>query len=256
MALLTAEQIKTQLDATFDGNEDIKRINAYVEKNESHRKYGSIDIQNITGQEEIEGQPTTTTKQIFLVHLYWRTRGTGASQEPNIKSTEDLIFNSLDSLQTMSTKVQVIQGWDRKSETFPLARVVSTIRVESEEISSTDGTGIVGDQVTILIGAVGPFDVNNVLADESGILKDLDLTVDSDEIFTRIRNNGILSVEIAVSVASENSIKALIFAGDNISITFTKGGIADERTANLINMVASGPRTEVQKQVVTMDILN
>lgn len=253
---LTAIEIQTQLRTITFSNLDIKRINAYVEKNESHRKYPSIDIQNITGQEEIEGLPTKTTKQVFLVHLYVRTRATGADQEPDIKATEDQIFDSLDALQTMDEFVQVVQGWDRKSETFPLARVVSTIRVTSDAISSTDGEGIVGDKVTISLPTVGTLDVINVVTDEAGILKDLDLTTSSEEIFTRIRNTGLLSVEIAVSVADENSIKTLIFAGDDITITFTKGGVADDRTANLSTITASGPRTEVETQILTMDIKN
>jgi len=70
--------------------------------------------------------------------------------------------------------------------------------------------------------------VINVVTDEAGILKDLDLATDSEEIFTKIRNNGILSVEVAVSVNDENSIKSQIFAGDDITITFTKGGVSEE----------------------------
>jgi len=253
---LTAIQIQTQLKTINFTNIDIKRINAYVEKNESHRKYPTIDIQNITGQEEIEGLPTKTTKQVFLVHLYVRTRATGADQEPDIKATEDQIFNSLDALQTTDEFVQVVQGWDRKSETFPLARVVSTIRVTSEAISSTDGEGIVGDKVTITLPTVGTIDVINVVTDEAGILKDLDLATDSEEIFTKIRNNGILSVEVAVSVSDENLIKTQIFAGNDITITFTKGGVVDDRLVNLSTLIASGPRTEVETQILTMDIKN
>jgi len=253
---LTAAQIKTQLDAITFTNIDIKRINAYVEKNESHRKYPSIDIQNITGQEEIEGLPTKTTKQVFLVHLYVRTRATGADQEPDIKETENQIFDSLDSLQTMDEFVQVIQGWDRKSETFPLSRVVSTIRVTSEAISSTDGEGIVGDKVSITLPIVGTIDVINVITDEAGIIKDLDLGTASEEVFTKIRNDGILSVEVAVSVSDENNIKTQIFAAKDITITFTKGGVPDQRTVNLSTLTASGPRSEVQTQILAMDVLN
>jgi len=98
--------------------------------------------------------------------------------------------------------------------------------------------------------------VINVVTDEAGILKDLDLATDSEEIFTKIRNNGILSVEVAVSVNDENSIKSQIFAGDDITITFTKGGVADERLVNLSTLTASGPRTEVETQILVMDVKN
>ena len=50
MVLLTAQQIKAHLDGvTFANN--IKEINAFVRKNEARRKYTSIDIENITGQD-------------------------------------------------------------------------------------------------------------------------------------------------------------------------------------------------------------
>jgi len=253
---LTAQQIKTQLE-TISFSFPVKRINAYVEKNESHRKYTSIDIQNITGQEESEDVPTTTTKQVFLVHLYYKTKATGADQEPKIKTTEDEIFNSLDALQTTTENIQVLQSWDRKSETFPLARVHSTIRVTSEAISSTDGQGILGDEITITLPSpIGQLNVINVLTDEAGVIKDLDITITSEQIYTKIRNSGLLSVEIAVSVSTEDDIKSLIFAGEDISITFTKGGTDDVRIANLSTLNASGPRKEVQTQILTMDIKN
>lgn len=254
MTLLTAEQIKTALDAV-SFTHPIKRINAYVEKNESHRKYTSIDIQNITGEEEVEGLPTTTTKQIFLVHLYWRTRATGADQEPKIKTTEDEIFNALDALQTMDSKVQVIQGWNRDSTPFPISRVHSTIQVTSEEISSTDGEGIVGDQITITLPSpVDTMKILNVITDDAGIEKDLDLTIDSEQEYTKIRNTGLLVVEVAVSVGTEDNIKDLVFAGKDISITLTKGGVGDVRTVNLLSINASGSRDNVQTQVISMDV--
>lgn len=254
MTLLTAEQIKTALDAV-SFTHPIKRINAYVEKNESHRKYTSIDIQNITGEEEVENLPTTSTKQIFLVHLYWRTRATGADQEPKIKTTEDEIFDVLDALQTMDNKVQVIQGWDRDSTPFPISRVHSTLQVTSEEISSTDGEGIVGDQISITFPSpVNELKILNVITDDAGIEKDLDLTIDSEQEYTKIRNTGLLVVEVAVSVATEDDIKSLIFAGSDISITFTKGGVANVRTVHLSSINASGGRDQVETQILSMDV--
>lgn len=254
MTLLTAQEIKTQLDGVSFTN-NIKEINAFVRKNEARRKYTSIDIENITGQEETEDVPTTTTKQIFLVHLYVRNRSSGDEDETIVKTFEDEIFNSIDALQTTDTKVIITQSWDRKSDTFPVVRVHSILRVTSEEISSTDGSGIKGDDVTITFPApVGTLDVIDVLTDEAGIIKDLDLETDGKRVHTKIRNDGLLSVVVAIDVATQNQIKIMIFAGDDISVTITKGGTADARTANLNSLVGSGSRGEILTQILDMDI--
>jgi len=254
LTLLTAQEIKTQLDGVSFTN-NIKEINAFVRKNEARRKYTSIDIENITGQEETEDVPTTTTKQIFLVHLYVRNRSSGDEDETIVKTFEDEIFNSIDALQTTDTKVIITQSWDRKSDTFPVVRVHSILRVTSEEISSTDGSGIKGDDVTITFPApVGTLDVIDVLTDEAGIIKDLDLETDGKRVHTKIRNDGLLSVVVAIDVATQNQIKIMIFAGDDISVTITKGGTADARTANLNSLVGSGSRGEILTQILDMDI--
>lgn len=254
MALLTAQQIKAQLDSvTFANN--IKEINAFVKKNEARRKYTSIDIENITGQEETEDIPTTTTKQIFLVHLYVRNRSSGDEDESIVKTFEDEIFNSIDALQTTDTKVIITQSWDRKSDTFPVVRVHSVLRVTSEEISSTDGDGVKGDDVTITLPSpVDTLNVIDVLTDEAGIIQDLDLDIDAKRVHTKIRNDGLLSVLVAADVATQNEIKTMIFAGDNISVTITKGGVADARIANLNSLVDSGSRGEILTQILEMDI--
>lgn len=254
MTLLTAQEIKTQLDGVSFTN-NIKEINAFVRKNEARRKYTSIDIENITGQEETEDVPTTTTKQIFLVHLYVRNRSSGDEDESIVKTFEDEIFNSIDALQTTDTKVIITQSWDRKSDTFPVVRVHSILRVTSEEISSTDGSGIKGDDVTITFPApVGTLDVIDVLTDEAGIIKDLDLETDGKRVHTKIRNDGLLSVVVAIDVPTQNQIKTMIFVGNDISVTITKGGTADARTANLNSLVGSGSRGEILTQILNMDI--
>lgn len=259
MSTLTAAEIKTILEAaTFPANEGIE-INAALMQNEERRKYPSIDIQNITGEETIKDYPTRNITQIFLVHLFYRYRSFGEQHEPDIKVIEDIIFNTLDAAGDFAVpgqKVTVTQSWDRKSDTFPVHRSHSTLRVTVEDIDSTDGEGVSGNQVTITFPSpIGTLDVINTITDEAGIIKDLDLTIDSAEIYTKIRNNGLLSLTVAVSVDTEDDIKALFFAGANFSITVTRGGNADVRTANPISIIASGPRTEIQNQVATMDIL-
>ncbi len=254
---LTTTEIKTSLLLITTFDPPIKRINAYVEKNESHRKYPSIDIQNITGEEEVEGVPTITTKQVFLVHLYFRTEGPGADQEGKIKAAEDLIFNQLDTLQETTDFIQVVQSWDRKSETFPLSRVHSTLRVTSEAISSTSGSGIPGTGITISF-PTNPLNVPviDVLIDETGIIKDLDLTT-TLQVYTKIRNNGLLSVVIAVSQSDEELIKTVIKAGDNFVLKYKKGSTSErELSVNPVSIVASGTRGEIQTQIVTVDVIN
>lgn len=226
-------------------------------QNDERRKYPSIDVQNITGDAQIKDVPTTTLSQTFLVHLFYRYRSFGEQHEPDIKSIEDEIFSTLDANANFATdvKISVTQGWRRDSETFPVRRSHSVLTVTAEEISSTSGSGIRGDQITILIPTVSPaIDVINVITDEAGIIKDLDLGTSSEQVYTRIRRDGILAVEVAISVADEDLIKTQIFNGADISITFTKGGVGDVRTVNLTNLVASGSRDQVQTQILTMDV--
>jgi len=155
----------------------------------------------------------------------------------------------------MDSKIIITQSWDRKHETFPVTRIKSTLRVMTEEISSTDGDGIRGDEITITLPSpVGIIPVIDVPIDEAGIIKDLDLTT-TTQIYSKIRRNGILSVIIAVNVATENNIKDMIFAAQDVVVTVTKGGVVDVRFANLNNITASGTRKEIQKQLLSMDIV-
>ena len=254
MTLLTAADIKAILDGvSFSFN--IKAINDFVVQDENKRLYRSIDIENITAREETEDVPTTNTKQIYLVNLYARIGGSGSQTEPQVQTLEEEIFDALDAAQGMDSKVIITQSWDRKHETFPVTRIKSTLRVTTEEISSTDGSGIKGDDVTITLPApVGTIDVNDVLIDEAGIIKDLNLKTDGKRVHTKIRNDGLLSVVVAIDVPTQNQIKTIIFAGDDISVTITKGGTADVRTANLNSLVGSGTRKEILKQILDMDI--
>jgi len=257
MATLTALQIKTILEGAVYP-EDVE-INAALMQNDERRKYPSIDVQNVTGEDIQKDFPTTITGQTFLVHLFYRYRSFGEQEETKIKAIEDVILNEIDANANFSTdvKITVSEGWRRDSETFPVRRSHSVLTVTADELSSTDGSGILGDEITITIPTVGsPIDVINVITDEAGVIKDLDLTITSEQIYTKIRNNGILAVEVAVDVATEDLIKTQTFAAQDISITFTKGGVADVRTANLNSIIASGVRRLVQTQIITMDIKN
>jgi len=232
-------------------------VNGALMQNDERRKYPSIDVQNITGDEQLKDIPTKTLSQTFLVHLFYRYRSFGEQEEGKIKVLEDIIFDTLDANANFSTdtKITITQGWRRDSETFPVRRSHSVLTVTADEISSTTGSGIVGDQITILIPTVTPaIKVINVITDEAGVIKDLDLGISSEQIYTKIRNNGVLALEVAVSVATEDLIKTQAFAAQDISVTFTKGGVADVRTVNLNSIIASGTRGEVETQIITMDV--
>ena len=82
MAPLTAVKIKAILETAT--NPEQVRISAAILQNDNRRKYPSIDIQNITGDEQIKNFPTTTLSQTFLVHLFYRYRYFGESHESDI----------------------------------------------------------------------------------------------------------------------------------------------------------------------------
>jgi len=254
MALLTAAQIATALEGgTY--SEPLKSFNPFVVLDLLRREYPSIDVENITGQEKLRDVPTTNDKQIYIVHLYYRITGFGNADEPNVKSLENSIFDVIDGLQDTTTKISITESWKREHLTVPTPHVHSSLRVVTEEISSTAPGGIVGDQITIEFpGALGTLDVINLITDSLTAEKDLDLDNDGEEIFSLKHISGLVDVDVVITAAQEPLLDALITAGDDISITLTKGGQAFVKTANLITRVNSAPRKEVQTTLISMNI--
>lgn len=256
MAVLTAAQIKTIL-LTGVYPETVE-INAALMQNEERRKYPSIDVQNVTGQQDIKDFPTKTTGQTFLVHLFYRYRSFGEQHEPDIKLLEDVIFNTLDAasdLDVLTTKITVTQSWKRTSETFPVHRSHSILTVSSEEISSTDSGGLPGDEMSITFPApLGNLKVIALSSDERNLIKQQDLVDDAEEIFTKIHLAGLLAVEVQLNTTQETQLEAIIDAGVDVSVTITKSATPRVLTVNLTSMVSSATRQSVQSTIVTMDI--
>jgi len=257
MALLTAAQIKTILEgAVYPAAEGIE-INAALMQNEERRKYPSIDVQNVTGEEHIKGYPTKTTGQTFLIHLFYRYRSFGEQHEPDIKALEDIIFDTIDANANFSTdvKISVSQSWDRKSETFPVHRSHSILTVSADEISSTDGSGLPGDEMTIEFPApLNELKIVTLTSDGRDLLKDLDRDDAGEEIFTKIHLHGILVVELQLSFDQETQMEALWDAGKDFTVTLTKSGNDRVLTVNPISFVHSAPRDQVQTTLVSMDV--
>lgn len=253
MALLTAAQIAAALAAnTF--SIPFKSINGYVVQDVTRRDYPSIDVENITGEEKLADVPTTNTKQIYLVHLYYRVVGFGDLDEPDVKTLEDEIFDVIDALQDTTTKITILESWDRKHQTVGTPHVHSTLRVTTDEISSTSGEGIVGDQITITFPVIGTIPVINLITDALTAEKSLDVDSIREEVFSLKHLSGLLDVEVELTTTTEPQMDALIEACNDISITLTKGGVAFPKTANLTTRSNSAPRTEVQKSIISMNI--
>lgn len=135
---LTAAQIKTILDgATIPEN---PRVSSSLLQNEERRKYPSINVQNVTGEENTRGFPISTTGQTFLIHLFYRYRSFGEQEEAKIKSIEDAIYDAIFNDTNFSTtnNLTVAQNWQRDSETFPTRRSHSTLTVTSEQAEFID----------------------------------------------------------------------------------------------------------------------
>ncbi len=255
MGTLTAAEIQTILEAAVYPEE--VEINAALMQNEERRKYPSIDVQNITGTEQLKGFPTTNTGQKFLVHLFYRYRSFGEQHEPDIKALEDIIFDTIDNDANFSIdlKVTVTQSWNRQSETFPVHRSHSILTVEADEITSSDSAGVPGDEIEITFPSPpGTFKVINLTADDRTLLKDLDRPDTGEEIFTKIHFDGLIVAEIELTVQDESDLDALIDAGDDITVTLTKAGNAIPLTVNLTSRVSSATRSTIQTTLVTMDV--
>jgi hypothetical protein len=256
MANLTSAQIKTILE-TASYPEDIE-INGALLENDERRKYPSIDVQNITGDEILKEFPTTTLGQTFLIHLFYRYRSFGEQHESDIKNLEDVIFDTIDANSNFSTdvKVTVTQGWRRTSETFPVRRSHSVLTVSSEEISATDpATGATpGDKIEITIPSVGTFKVISIPIDQYGLIKQFDLTQFDEQIFTKIHDVGLLSVEMALSPTQENTLQSQIIIGDDVSISLDLNGTSRSLLVNYADITSSSSREVVRTTILTMDV--
>lgn len=256
MVNLTAAQIQAILEAAV--YPEPIQVNGALLQNESRRKYPSIDVQNVTGDEQLKNFPTTTLGQTFLVHLFYRYRSFGEQEEPAIKAIEDVIFTTLDTNSNFSidVKVSVTQSWERRSETFPTRRSHSILRVIAEEISSTESTGTPGDQIEITFPSLGTVKVVSMPADLWETVKSLDLEDDGNEIYTKIHSHGLNTVDLELSPAQELTMQALITAGSDITVTIDKNGTTRDMLVNLSSMLSSAVRSEVQTTAVTMDVID
>jgi len=253
---LSSAQIKTIL-LTGSYPEEIE-INAALMENDERRKYPSIDIQNITGDEQIKDFPSTTLGQTFLVHLFYRYRSFGEQHEPDIKAIEDVIFSTIDSNANFSTdvKISITQGWRRGSDTFPVRRSHSILTVTAEELSATaPATGATpGDQINITLPVVGTFKVIAIPVDQLGLVKQFDLQDADEQIFTKIHEVGLLSVELSLTPAQEVTLKDEVVKGDDVTITLDLNGTNRSMIVNYLDSAASSTREVIRTTLLTMDV--
>lgn len=254
MVLLTAAQIAAALDA-FAFTISLKEINGYVVQDVSRRLYPSIDVANVTGQENLVDVPTTNTKQIYKVILYYRIVGFGNLDEPDIKTLEDEIFGVIDGLQDTTTKITITESWKREPSVEGTTHVKSTLTVQTDEISSTSGDGIRGDQITITFPSpLGTLNVIDLITDSKTREKDLDMDAGGEEIFSLMHLSGLIDVEVELTTTTEPQLDTIMEDENDITITLTKGGTGFVKTANLISRSNSAPREEIQQTIISMDI--
>jgi len=225
-------------------------------QNDERRKYPSIDVQNITGDEQLKDFPTTTLSQTFLVHLFYRYRSFGEQHEPDIKAIEDEIFDTLDANSNFSTdvKITITQGWRRDSETFPVRRSHSVLTVTAEEISGTASGTTPGDQINITIPVVGTFKVIAIPIDEYGLIKQFDLEDSDEQTFTKIHEVGLLSVEMALTPAQELTLQAQVRNGDDVTVNLDLNGTTRNLLVNYVDTSASSTREVVRTTTLSMDV--
>lgn len=257
MVNLTAVQIRDILAAAVYA--EPVEVNAALLQNDERRKYPSIDVENITGDQQIKDFPTTTLGQTFLVHLFYRYRSFGEVHEPDIKAIEDVIFSTLDANANFSTdvKISITQGWNRQSETFPVRRTHSILRVVAEEISSTSpSTAVAGDQIDITLPSVGTFKVISTPIDQYGLVKQFDLEDTDEQIFTKIHEFGLLALELALSPAQEETLRTQVNLGNDATIIMDFNGTTRNVLVNYTDTAASTTREAVRTTILTMNVKN
>jgi|GEM_PF-5124519 len=253
MTLLTAEQIKAILEtATFPITEGIE-INAALMQNEERRKYPSIDVQNITGEENVRGFPTSTTGQTFLIHLFYRYRSFGEQHEPDIKTIEDTIYDTIFNDTNFGTdnNIQVTQNWDRKSETFPVHRSHSILTVSSED------TDFVTNNYTVTIPSLGeveliakPVDVDN---DNVEDIIDDQVILQTEGI---VKSKRTIVLEFASTSALISTFRGFKDGRTSQEFTITQPTGAETLNAFVTNIATSEVIVTKESMTVQLDVVN
>ena len=76
----------------------------------------------------------------------------------------------------------------------------------------------------------------------------------AEEIFTKIYEAGLLSVELALTPAQEVTLKNQVVLGDDVTITLDLNGTNRSMVVNYIDSVASSTREVVRNTILTMDV--
>ena len=252
MAILTAAQIAAILDPNVVAYPEVVEVNAALMQNEERRKYPSIDIQNITGQENVRGFPTTTTGQTFLVHLFYRYRSFGQEHEPDIKTIEDVIYDTIFNDVNFNTdfNIQVSQQWDRKSETFPVHRSHSILTVSSEDTDFIDNLYF----VDFGLGNVGliskPVDIDNDTVED----------IIDDTVILRtegiIKSKRTIILEFATTAELLTTFRGFKNARVAQSFTITQPTGIEEVDAFVTNIATSEVIVTKESMNVQLDVVN
>jgi len=250
MATLTAAQIKTILEAeTFP---EAVEINAALMQNDERRKYPSIDIQNITGEENERGFPTSTTGQTFIIHLFYRYRSFGEQHEPDIKAIEDVIFDTIlnDANFDTDVKLTVTQSWRRDSETSPVRRSHSMLTVSAQEIVFIDNL------YSVIVPGIGTAQLISKPVDS-----DLDTVEDVLDDTLILKTEGIVKSKrtIVLEFASTSTLLSTFrgFKAGRVSQTFTitQPTGSEIVEAFVTNLVTSEVIVTIQSFTVQLDVV-
>lgn len=251
MVTLTAVQIKAILEtATYP---EPVRISAALLQNENRRKYPSIDVQNVSSEENTRGFPVSTTGQTFLIHLFYRYRSFGESHEPDIKALEDVIYDTIFNNANFQTtqNLSVIQSWQRNSETFPVKRSHSILTVTTEIAEFVD------NNFTLDVPTVG-----NVKLISKPINSETDTIEDVLDDTLILKTIGIVKSKrtIILEMATTSAILAAFrgFKNGRSSQVFTINQPAGNETVNafVTNIATSEVIENRQSITIQLDVVN
>jgi len=251
MATLTAAQIKTILESAVYPEE--VEISGALLQNDERRKYPSIDIQNVTGEENQRGFPTSTTGQTFLVHLFYRYRSFGEQHEPDIKAIEDVIYDTIlnDANFDTDQKLTITQSWNRISETFPVHRSHSILTVSSEEIEFIEHlysviVPIIGTVALISKPVDSDIDTVEDILDDTLILKTEGI----------IKSKRTIILEFASTSELLSTFRGFKEGRSSQEFTITQPTGAEVVDAFVTNISTSEEIVTIQSFTVQLDIVN
>lgn len=228
MPNLTSAQIKTRLDLIDWAGNSLPVIRVFTNiQTEGRERFPRIDIENVSMQNTRKDVLLNTEEQRFLIHLFFRIKGSASDEEAKVSTIEGLIATQLNGWVLDSNKLNIENfEWNRLTKLKPAKHIESSLTVFVTNIVSQTGLGVTGKTITMDIGSISGL---QVLGETGPKGRDSVRKFDTSGNPNNISGGkiGTKYFEYEYNVSRFNIIDALIEAKQYITITIHQTGQSD-----------------------------